>query len=168
MSKATKVRRTHQSLKKGKKAQYLDEVLRLYHEEGLSGLAISRLLPIHNSNIYRWLDEYDLKNKGTGTSMKALRNTEERVKPRRVTGIQAPQIAPTDPEHRQGEGTPSNEGSNELEIMRRKVKELEKELKAKEISLREAKLRADLYNEIINVAEQRYNVPIRKKAGTKQ
>lgn len=168
MSKATGLRRTHQSLKMGKKAQYLDEVLRLYHEEGLSGLEISRILPIHNSNIYRWLDEYDIKNKEAGTSMKGVRKTDERVKPRRVTGLQAPQIAPEHPERRQGDGTPYSEGSDELEFLRRKVMELEMELKAKEISLRETRLRADLYDEIINVAEKRYNVPIRKKAGTRQ
>lgn len=100
--------------------------------------------------------------------MKEERNTDERVKPRRVTGLQAPQIAPAHLERRQEDGTPYSEGSDELEILRRKVMELEMELKAKEISLRETRLRADLYDEIINVAEKRYNVPIRKKAGTRQ
>ena len=35
-------------------------------------------------------------------------------------------------------------------------------------ALREASMRADLYDEMINVAEKQFNISIRKKAGTKQ
>jgi hypothetical protein len=35
-------------------------------------------------------------------------------------------------------------------------------------ALREESMRAELYNEIINVAEEQFKIPIRKKAGTKQ
>ena len=35
-------------------------------------------------------------------------------------------------------------------------------------ALKEESMRADLYNEIINVAEEQFKIPIRKKAGTKQ
>lgn len=34
--------------------------------------------------------------------------------------------------------------------------------------LRDAELRADLFNEIINVAEKQFNIPIRKKVGAKR
>lgn len=34
--------------------------------------------------------------------------------------------------------------------------------------LRKETVRVDLYNEIINVAEEKFNISIRKKAGTKQ
>lgn len=34
--------------------------------------------------------------------------------------------------------------------------------------LRQAQLRADFYDEMINVAEAKFNISIRKKAGTKQ
>ena len=48
-----------------------------------------------------------------------------------------------------------------IETDSEKIIRLEKELK-------EAKMRADLYNEIINVAEQKFNIQIRKKVGTKR
>ncbi len=51
----------------------------------------------------------------------------------------------------------SNEGLS-LEEQVAKLKE----------ALRMAELRADAYDEMINVAEAKFNVPIRKKAGTKQ
>ena len=35
-------------------------------------------------------------------------------------------------------------------------------------ALKEESMRADLYNEIINVAEEQFKIPIRKKAGTRQ
>jgi hypothetical protein len=47
------------------------------------------------------------------------------------------------------------------ETAEEKIARLEKELE-------DANLRADLYNEIINVAEKKFNIQIRKKAGTKQ
>lgn len=37
-----------------------------------------------------------------------------------------------------------------------------------ERELQEARMLSDIYNEIINVAEEKFNIQIRKKAGTKQ
>ena len=47
------------------------------------------------------------------------------------------------------------------ETLEQKVRRLERELS-------EARMERDLYNEIINVAEKRFDIQIRKKAGTKQ
>lgn len=52
-----------------------------------------------------------------------------------------------------------SEGANES--LQQRLLRLEKELE-------EARLRADLYEEIINVAEKKFDIQIRKKAGTKQ
>ena len=167
MSKLTGIRRKNRD-KAGKKAQYFDEVVRLYHEEGLNGVEISRILPVHNSNIYRWLDEYDMQKNGIESSMNKQEHQSETGKPKRVIGISAPETSATSGSTIQT-GCPSeNEAANELERLKYKVRELEKQLQDKDKALRESRLKADLYNEIINVAEKKYNVPIRKKAGTRQ
>ncbi len=72
--------------------------------------------------------------------------------PRRRTGIRVPETNCIDKAH----PFPASKETAEEKIAR-----LEKELE-------DACLRADLYNEIINVAEQRFGIQIRKKAGTKQ
>ena len=167
MGKLTGIRRTPAG-KRGKKAQYFDEVVRLYHEEGLNGVEISRILPVHNSNIYRWLDEYDMQKNGIEYSMKKQEHQSGTGKPRRVVGIPVPETSATSWSAIQT-CCPSEKGpADDLERLKYKVRELEKQLQDKEKALRESRLKADLYNEIINVAEKKYNVPIRKKAGTRQ
>lgn len=49
-----------------------------------------------------------------------------------------------------------------------KNKSSEEQIESLKEALRKAELRADLYNEIINVAESKFKIAIRKKAGTKQ
>jgi len=51
--------------------------------------------------------------------------------------------------------------AEEISELRSEVSQLRKEL-------RNAKLRAEFYNEMINVAEDMFKIPIRKKAGAKQ
>ena len=48
------------------------------------------------------------------------------------------------------------------------VKSLKAEISRLKRELDDATLRADAYNEMINVAEERFRIPIRKKAGSKQ
>lgn len=45
---------------------------------------------------------------------------------------------------------------------------LRRALQQKELELKKATMRGDFYDEMINVAEGMFNIPIRKKAGTKQ
>lgn len=68
-------------------------------------------------------------------------------KPRRVIGVTAPETA-------------ANHESED-ESLEQKIKRLERELK-------DATLMRDFYNEMINVAEKQFNIPIRKKAGTRR
>ncbi|MBR6415720.1 MAG: hypothetical protein IKS22_06395 [Bacteroidales bacterium] len=49
-----------------------------------------------------------------------------------------------------------------------RVKELEAEKKRLQKALELEKLRSKAYDTMINVAEETFNIPIRKKAGTKQ
>ena len=48
------------------------------------------------------------------------------------------------------------------------IRALKQELKLARLEASRQKMRADLYNEMIDVAEEMFNVPIRKKASTKQ
>ncbi len=48
------------------------------------------------------------------------------------------------------------------------IRELKKLLQQKEAELSKERMRADFYNTMIDVAEDMFNIPIRKKAGTKQ
>lgn len=48
------------------------------------------------------------------------------------------------------------------------VKALEARIKELEQKLHKAELKAEFYDEMINVAESKFNITIRKKAGTKQ
>ena len=59
------------------------------------------------------------------------------------------------------ENTSLPEASNDVKELQKRVKELEAQL------LR-AEVKAELYDEIINVAEAKFKIPIRKKAGAKQ
>jgi transposase-like protein len=46
--------------------------------------------------------------------------------------------------------------------------ELKRQLRQKELELKREKMRIELLDTMIDVAEEMFNVPIRKKAGTKQ
>lgn len=57
--------------------------------------------------------------------------------------------------------SPSNKESDE-------IRSLKRQLQQKELELKKEKMRADFYDEMVNVAEEMFNISIRKKAGTKQ
>ena len=48
------------------------------------------------------------------------------------------------------------------------VKDLQKRIKELEAQLLAAEIKAEAYDEMINVAEAKFRIPIRKKAGAKQ
>jgi hypothetical protein len=48
------------------------------------------------------------------------------------------------------------------------VQELQAELKRLRAQLTKAEIKAEAYDELINVAEAKFNIQIRKKAGAKQ
>ena len=57
--------------------------------------------------------------------------------------------------------SPSTKESDEILALKR-------QLQQQSLELKKEKMRADFYDEMINVAEEMFNIPIRKKAGTKQ
>ena len=175
-----------------KKRQYFDEVIRLYFEEGLSGTEICKIIPIHNSNLYRWLDEYEgiKRSEGKKYRKNQARLMKKKPKAKRVSGVSAPMTA-TDPIHiptaipTSGTAPRSDNTSDfpfngivqeskagntgtQSGVTARTEANLEARIRELEKQLRDEKLKSALYNEMINVAEKQFNIPIRKKAGTRQ
>ena len=50
----------------------------------------------------------------------------------------------------------------------REIEELQQRVKELEAQLLRAEIKAEFYDEMINVAEAKFQIPIRKKAGAKQ
>ncbi len=57
--------------------------------------------------------------------------------------------------------SPLAQGTEDMKALQGRIRELEEQL-------RHERLRADFYDEMINVAEARFNISIRKKAGAKR
>lgn len=123
-----------------KREMYYDKVCSMYYDQGLSTCRIAAILPISKTAIARWIINFAQETGITNPhKMKGKSN-----KPKRLT-IAEQQTPPL---------------STEVLELQAQVKKLQKDLYM-------ANMRADLYEEIINVAEQKFNISIRKKAGTK-
>ena len=120
---------------------YYDEVIRLYFEEGLGSLRITHLIPVSRSTILRWIRNFVSENPEYRYQMQKA-STPKLVDPAAI--------------ERQEKAS--------LE----EIKALKEELGRLRVELQKAELRADLYDEMINVAERQFNIPIRKKVGVKQ
>ena len=117
-----------------------NEVLRL-HELGLSTRAISKKIGISKSTIHNWCSKFAAELTINDMSRK-------KSKPTRYIATSAPQNV-------------ENIQSSIPETDAQKIARLEREL-------RNAQLRADFYEEMVNVAEEQFNISIRKKAGAKR
>lgn len=126
---------------KENQALYYDEVIRLYFEEGLGSLRITHLIPVSRSTILRWIRNFVSENPEYRYQMQKA-STPKLVDPAAI--------------ERQEKAS--------LE----EIKALKEELGRLRVELQKAELRADLYDEMINVAEKQFNIPIRKKVGVKQ
>lgn len=118
-----------------KRNKYYDEVIRLYTQEGLGRTKISRIIPVGETTISRWIRNFASEN-------------QVKVIMKRRTFINS--------------GTPIADAENT------EVKDLQAEIARLKKELTHESLRADAFNELINVAEKQFNISIRKKAGAKQ
>ena len=123
--------------------QHYEQVVQ-FRRQGMSIREISAKTGVAKSAVHRWLCIFAGENL---PAMKAKPTT-----PKRVTGIQVPETKAN---------TSKKSASDADETIEEKIARLERELE-------EARLRADLYDEIINVAEKKFDIQIRKKAGTKR
>ena len=95
------------------------------------------MLPVGKTTVSKWISIF-VREKG---QIMRVKRTEKLVDP---DGLRVPE--------------PS---MDEMESLRRRVKELESQLLQTEI-------KAEAYDEMIRVAESKFGIPIRKKAGAKQ
>jgi transposase len=118
---------------------YFKEVIRLWYEEGLSSPKIAKIIPAGKTTIERWVAKFASENNISRSHDAFMRHDKTK------TAQSIEQL------------------SLEAEVKRLKAEKVRLESK-----LRMAEIKADLYNEMIDVAEKMYDIPIRKKAGTKQ
>ena len=123
-----------------KRDLYYERAMKLYFQEGLRVTQISRALPISRPVLYKWIAIFAEQNPQMA-SMKGVKIVKKVSKP--------------SPEAQEEE-------------LPKTVMELQAELKRLRAQLKKAEIKAEAYDELINVAEAKFNIPIRKKAGAKQ
>ena len=123
-----------------KREQYYDKAMHLYFEEGMRVTQICRILPVSRRAVYDWIAIFAEENPQVA-SMKGVKQVKKVSKP--------------SPE-------------SQAEELPKTVMELQAELKRLRAQLKKAEIKAEAYDELINVAEAKFNIPIRKKAGAKQ
>lgn len=137
-------------LRTTKQLKYFDEVIRLYYEEGYSESRISSVLPLSLTTVWRWISIFESQS---GDVPRCREKQEEMSRKEEKSKVAL------DGAQRDG-GEDSNALEAELRELRLANARLQKEL-------RYERMRADVLDEMINVGEAMFNVPIRKKAGTK-
>ena len=124
-----------------KRDLYYDRVIDLYLQTGYGRKRLSKLIPeVGQKTIMRWIANFVAENPQVA-SMK-------RAKPTRKAPVPKPEVS--------------------VEDLPTDVQELQAELKRLRAQLTKAEIKAEAYDELINVAEAKFNIPIRKKAGAKQ
>ena len=124
-----------------KQRLYYDKVISLYRDKHMGKLAISKIIPVSDWTIQSWIRTFVAEN--PSYKSKRMKQAEEKRKKKAVLeSVDSP--------------IPSDKESLKAEVARLRK------------ALKEESMRAELYNEIINVAEEQFKIPIRKKAGTKQ
>ena len=122
-----------------KKEQYYDKVIEARLQNGYSVRRLTKIFPLSKHTIERWIANFAEDNPEVPIMSKKT------VKPKEVF---------SEPESRQE--LPDDVKTLQAELL--KVKE----------ELRKEKLRADAYDTMIDIAEDMFKVPIRKKAGAKR
>ena len=123
-----------------KKCLYYDKVVFLYRDKHMGARRISKIIPVGTTTISNWIRIFVSEN----PEMRSL-NMKHLVPPSKES-IEEPNQPPL---------------PLDVKLLQREVARLNK-------ALRDASMRADLYDEMIEMAEKRFNISIRKKAGTKQ
>ena len=124
-----------------KRDLYYDRVIELYLQTGYGRKRLSKLIPeVGQKTIMRWIANFVAENPQVA-SMK-------RAKATRPSPAPSPEVS--------------------AEELPQDVQELQAELKRLRAQLTKAEIKAEAYDELINVAEAKFNIQIRKKAGAKQ
>lgn len=115
----------------------------LLHKQGYSYRQIGEKLGISPATVWNWVSKFAVENQSVMKKKSTLVS-------KRLVGVTAPESS-----------VMSSTVSKSSETDAQKIARLERELL-------ESRMLSDIYNEIINIAEEKFNIQIRKKAGTKQ
>ena len=119
---------------------YLAQALTL-SKQGLPVSTIVKLIPVDRATIYRWIAKFAVDNPQEEPSVMAKKSKKgSRVQPEALIN----------------EALPDD------------VIALQKEIKNLRAQLTKAEIKAEAFDELINVAEAQFGIQIRKKAGAKQ
>lgn len=121
------------------------------HEAGWSNVAIGKKLGRHNSNISRLLKKMSNKSVNDGMEQSITSSKDFDVKKKICK-----------------KNSEESRFLSETKADNADVAALRKEIARLREELGDALLERDLYKEIINVAEKKFDISITKKAGTKQ
>jgi transposase len=124
---------------KENREKYFDEVIRLWFEEGVSLNGISKIIPVSEATVDRWIAKFASEN-SISRSHNALMGKVKTKTERAIAQLR----------------------------LEAEIKQLKAEKARLESDLRRAEIKADLYNEMIDVAEKMFDIPIRKKVGAKR
>lgn len=123
-----------------KRELYYEKAMKLYFEEGMQGNHICKVLPISRTILYKWIAIFVEENPQVA-SMKRVKEAKK---------------------------APNPSWEVQEEELPKTIVELQAELKELRAQLNKAEIKAEAYDELINVAEAKFNIQIRKKAGAKQ
>ena len=119
--------------------QYYEKAVDLYYRDGLSVRRIAKIIPASKTTVMRWIANFAEDNPHKTPIMK-----KRFIQP-------APQI----------EQGPRTDLPEDVKALQEEVLRLKKELK-------QEKMRADAYDMMIDLAEDTFKIPIRKKSGAEQ
>ena len=119
---------------------YLAQALTL-SKQGLPVSTIDKLIPVDRATIYRWIAKFAVDNLQEEPSVMARKSKKDAQSQSEV---------------------PVNEALPDDVIA------LQKEIKDLRAQLTKAEIKAEAFDELINVAEAQFGIQIRKKAGAKQ
>ena len=117
---------------------YYDKAVDLYVREGLSYRQIAKILPVSKTTIMRWIAIFAEENPHAQRMVKLTTN----VKTRKVESVQAEPSSAKMPED---------------------IQSLQEEVLRLRAQLEKAEIKAEAYEELINVAESKFKISIRKK-----
>ena len=135
---------------------YFDRVIHLYFEENLGYTQIAHLVPIGRTTILEWVHRYLDSGLDEVIEMKAKKKKRQEEPPRYRRYYYSDEVP----------NQPSDKLS--VEALETLVADLKKRNQELEDQLLKETIWSEALDELINVAEENYRIPIRKKAGTKR
>ena len=124
---------------RSRRTELMPEIIELYYLKNLTLSEVSEKIGVKRNTIKKWICTFVRENQESLSTMARKERIKNQAKP--------------------SSGMPEQRLVEELQALRRENARLEKEL-------RYEKMMSHAYDTMIDVAEEMFNIPIRKKAGT--